>query len=282
MAKVYSVDYLRKVVNEMSLSKKLNEESNEFKPVYGKDVERENKKNNSAAYKQMENDTKAYDGGLAKQGSKKGETVTPAMNGGMSDLRYDSISKPFKDKVKAQLKGYTSAEAEKAHKGEALGNATINSDESVKELQKHAEDRKKAHDQSRSDGLVGSQYKDEKKKSDETMFESKKISRLSFKNLTFLSEGHMLTKVPDEFKVEGKRFGMKDSSGNEYLVEWHENKPDVTKKVNMVQVNEEMDRIKQLYSYKRKDYYVTTTPQSRVDENAKFSGMLDRARKLMK
>ena len=50
----------------------------------------------------------------------------------------------------------------------------------------------------------------------------------------------------------------------------------------MIQVNEEMYKIKKLYSYKRKDYYVTTTPQSRVDENTKFSGMLERARKLMK
>ena len=40
MAKVYSVDYLRKVVNEMLVSKKLNEASSEFKPVYGKDVEK--------------------------------------------------------------------------------------------------------------------------------------------------------------------------------------------------------------------------------------------------
>lgn len=282
MAKVYSVDYLRKVVNEMLVSKKLNEASSEFKPVYGKDVEKENKKNNSAAYNQVKKDTENYDGGLTGRKANKGETVTPAMNGGMSDLRYDSISKPFKDRVKSQLKGYTSAQAEKAHKGEALGNATINSDESVNSLKKHAEDRKKEYDQSRSDGLVGSQYKDKQKESNETMFESKKISRLSFKNLTFLSEGHMLTKVPDEFKVEGKRFGMKDSSGNEYLVEWHDKEPDVTKKVNMIQVNEEMDKIKKLYSYKRKDYYVTTTPQSRVDENTKFSGMLEKARKLMK
>ena len=49
------------------------------------------------------------------------------------------------------------------------------------------------------------------------MFESKKISKIQFKHTQFLSEGHMLSKVTDELKVEGKRFIMKDTADNEYL-----------------------------------------------------------------
>ena len=34
-------------------------------------------------------------------------------NASMSDLRYDNISEPFSKRVKAQMKGYASEEAEK-------------------------------------------------------------------------------------------------------------------------------------------------------------------------
>ena len=92
----------------------------------------------------------------------------------------------------------------------------------------------------------------------------------------------MLSKVPDEFKVEGKTFIMKDSSNNEYLVEWTADKPNVTKRLNKTVVNEEMNRIKALYNYKSKDYFNNTTPKSRVNENKEFSDVLGRARQLMK
>ena len=92
----------------------------------------------------------------------------------------------------------------------------------------------------------------------------------------------MLSKVPDELKVEGKRFIMKDTADNEYLVEWTDKEPNVTKKLNKTQVNEEMKRIKSLYGYKSKDYFTTTNSQSRMNENKEFSDMLNKARKLMK
>ena len=92
----------------------------------------------------------------------------------------------------------------------------------------------------------------------------------------------MLSKVPDELKVEGKRFIMKDTADNEYLVEWTDKEPNVTKKINKTQVNEEMNRIKSLYGYKSKDYFTTTNSKSRMNENKEFSDMLNKARKLMK
>jgi hypothetical protein len=114
------------------------------------------------------------------------------------------------------------------------------------------------------------------------MFESKKITKLQFKHTQFLSEGHMLSKVPDELKVEGKKFIMKDTADNEYLVEWTAKKPNVTKRLNKTQVNEEMNRIKALYGYKSKDYFTTTNSQTRMNENKEFSDMINKARKLMK
>lgn len=258
-------------------------EKNEFEPVFGKNVPSDNKKINTQAYNDIKKETGAYDGGLGSDRVKKGVSVTPANNRGMSDLDYDSISKPFKEKVAAQLKGYPSAENEKLHKkDEAFGNAYYDSENLSKDIADHAKEAKKESDKSKTDGLVSSKYKDETEKNSDTMFESKKISKIQFKHTQFLSEGHMLSKVPDEFKVEGKKFIMKDTADNEYLVEWTDKKPNVTKKLNKTQVNEEMNRIKALYGYKSKDYFTTTNSQSRMNENKEFSDMLNKARQLIK
>lgn len=258
-----------------------NETKNEFEPVFGKNVPKDNKKINADAYKEIKKETGNYDGGLTNE-RKKGEALTPANNRALTDLDYDSISKPFKDKVKSQLKGYPSAEAEKLHKNDEFGNAYYDSSNLSKDIADHAKEAKKEKDKSKTDGLVSSKYKDETEKNSDTMFESKKITKLQFKHTQFLSEGHMLSKVPDELKVEGKRFIMKDTADNEYLVEWTDKEPNVTKKLNKTQVNEEMKRIKSLYGYKSKDYFTTTNSQSRMNENKEFSDMLNKARKLMK
>jgi hypothetical protein len=270
-----NVGDLRRIIKERVETKQ------EFEPVFGKNVPKDNKKINDDAYKEITKETGAYDGGLGSE-KKKGESVTTANNRGMSDLRYDSISKPFQDKVKSQLKGYPSAEAEKQHKNDAFGNAYYDSNNLSKDIADHAKEAKKESDKSKTDGLTSSKYKNEIEKSSESMFESKKITKLQFKHTQFLSEGHMLSKVPDELKVEGKKFIMKDTADNEYLVEWTAKKPNVTKRLNKTQVNEEMNRIKSLYGYKSKDYFTTTNSQSRMNENKEFSDMLNKARKLMK
>ena len=54
------------------------------------------------------------------------------------------------------------------------------------------------------------------------------------------------------------------------------------KRINKKLVNEELNRIKNLYNYQSKDYFKTTTSMSRVQENREFSDMIGRARKLMK
>lgn len=275
MNRKYNVGDLKRVVREAVETKK------EFEPVFGKNVPKDNKKINDEAYKSIKKETEAYDGGLGSE-RKKGNSVTPANNRGMSDLDYDSISKPFKDKVKSQIKGYPSVENEKLHKNESFGNAYYDSNNLSKDIANHAKDAKKEKDKSKTDGLVSSKYKKETEENSDTMFESKKISKIQFKHTQFLSEGHMLSKVPDEFKVEGKRFIMKDTADNEYLVEWTAKQPNVTKKLNKTQVNEEMNRIKALYGYKSKDYFTTTNPQSRVNENKEFSDMINKARQLMK
>ena len=92
----------------------------------------------------------------------------------------------------------------------------------------------------------------------------------------------MLSNIPDDYKKEGNKFLMKDNSDNEYLVEWHKDAPNVTKKPNLTQINEEKERMKKLWNYEHQDFFKSTTAQSRIQENDNFSDVLNKARKLMK
>lgn len=255
-------------------------EANEFKPLmFGHE---ESKKINNKSYADTKKETEKYDGGLSNTKKKLGGGISATDNKGMHDLAYDNISKPFKDRVKSQMKGYVSKDAENKHKDDEFGNATFDKDENVYNAAKeHAKAVKQGKDTAAEIGLTGRELnKSDIEKNTETMGESKKIKMLSFKNTKFLSEGHMMTMIPDEFKVEGKRFIMRDGSDNEYLVEWTNKEPNVTKKLNMTLVNEQKERIKQLWGYKSSEAK-TSTSSFRVQENKEFSDMVKKARKLM-
>ena len=255
-------------------------EGNEFKPVvFGVD---DTKKTNEKAYSDIKKETEKYDGGLTKKDSKKlGGGISATDNKGMHDLVYDNISKPFKDRIKSQMKGYVSKDAEDKHKNDEFGNATFDKDENIYNAAKeHAKAVKQGKDTAAEIGLTGRELnKNDIEKNTETMEESKKIKMLSFKNTKFLSEGHMMTMIPDEFKVEGKRFIMRDGADNQYLVEWTAKEPNVTKKLNMTLVNEQKERMKQLWGYKSTEAK-TSTSNFRIQENNEFTDMVRKARKL--
>ena len=255
-------------------------EGNEFKPVvFGVD---DTKKTNEKAYSDIKKETEKYDGGLTKKNSKKlGGGISATDNKGMHDLVYDNISKPFKDRIKSQMKGYVSKDAEDKHKNDEFGNATFDKDENIYNAAKeHAKAVKQGKDTAAEIGLTGRELNNNDiEKNTETMEESKKIKMLSFKNTKFLSEGHMMTMIPDEFKVEGKRFIMRDGADNQYLVEWTAKEPNVTKKLNMTLVNEQKERMKQLWGYKSAEAK-TSTSNFRIQENNEFTDMVRKARKL--
>lgn len=250
------------------LKRIISESASEFKPVLGKDVESDNKKINDRAYKEMKKDVSKYDGGLISDG-KIG--IGDDENLGMQDLEYENMNDDFKKKVKAQLKGYVSVDDEKKHSKEPLGNASRNEIEGFEEKNKELRDRKA---KSKQIGLTSREIdKDKFKNLTHSVYEG--YTRLKFKNTIFLAEGHVLSKVPDDFKVEGKKFIMKDKANNEYLVEWGE-KPNIT---NLTRIDEEQSRIKELFSYKSGEQ--KTTNKSRLYEENKVNDMLDKARRLM-
>ena len=269
------------VITVGNLRKTIKESQNEFKPVvFGDD---ESKKINDKAYSDIKKETEKYDGGLTSKSKKLGGGINATDNKGMSDLTYDNINKPFQDRVKSQMKGYVSKDAEDKHKNDEFGNATFDNDGNIYNAAKdHADAVKKGKDAAVEIGLTGSKLnKSEVEKQRETMGESKKIKMLTFKNTQFISEGHMMSRIPDEYKTEGNKFIMKDSSDNQYLVEWHKVEPMVTKKPNMTLVNEQKERIKQLWGYKSAEAK-TTTSNFRVQEDKSFADMVNKARKLMK
>ena len=266
-------------INVGNLRKTIKESQNQFKPiVFGQD---ETKKTNEKAYSDIKKETEKYDGGLTSKKKDIGGGISATDNKGMHDLTYDNINKPFQDRVKSQMKGYVSKDAEDKHKNDEFGNATFDNDGKIYNAAKdHADAVKKGKDAAVEIGLTGRELnKTEVEKQRETMGESKKIKMLTFKNTQFISEGHMMTRIPDEYKKEGNKFIMKDSADNQYLVEWHANEPNVTKKPNMTLVNEQKERMKQLWGYKSAEAK-TSTSSFRIQEDKGFTDMVNKARKV--
>lgn len=269
-----NVGELRRVITER-------ENKGEFKPVmFGSD---ESKKINDKAYSDMKKETEKYNGQSLEPKKQSVKASEEDENKGMQDLLYNAVSKVYSDKVKSQMKGYTSAENEKNSKNAEFGNAEYGDDNVVKDAKKKAEDGKKKKDTASEIGLTGRELpKDEIEKQRKTVYESKKIKQLSFKNTRFLNEEHVMSIVPDEYKKESSKFIMKDSMSNEYLVEWHDECPKLTQKINMQLVNEQKDRMKALWNYKSSEAFKGTNSKTRVDEETKFGDMVNKARKLMK
>ena len=184
------------------------------------------------------------------------------------------FSDDFKKRVKSQMKGYTSAEAEKAHKNDPFGNAEFKEIEGLEDRAKELDKKEVA---SKTNGLT-SKHLDKNDVSNlrHRVYEDK-FTRIRFKNTSFVTENHMISRIPDEYKINGKKFIMEDKNSNEYLVEWYNDEPKV---LNTSKVNEQQARIKELFGYKRGNS--NTTCHSRLDENARIDDMLGKVRKLMK
>ena len=262
----YSVGEMRHIIQESA---------SEFKPVMGSNVEKDNKKINDKAYQDSKSRTANYDGGAKNK--TKNILYPQSDNKGMQYLEYTNMSKEFSDKVKSQIKGYTSAYNEKKHKNEPLGNAEINN---IEGMDDRAKTFKRGKDVASEIGLTSRELnkKDIEGLTKTIYNESKKVSRLNFKNTVFISENHMMSKIPDDYKVEGKKFIMKDKDNKEYIVEWHSEKSPLV--INRTKVINEHNRIQQLFHYKSGES--KTTAQGRLNEDVQVNEMLNKVKQLMK
>lgn len=263
--RVYTIKDIRNLISESV---------NEFKSKIGDKVESSNKKENTKTYKDAKKRVKDFDGGGNED--KKEHNLSDKIDGNKTTLDYALDGNPgtdYKKKVKAQAEGYTST-LEKENGIEKIGDfnngAYQQFEKAGKEMAKNVEDAKKT-------GLTASKAPEGTFKKD-SMYESNKISVLNFKNTTFMNESHMVSRIPDDYKVDGKRFKMKDASDNEFIVEWAEGEAKILFHENKRKLNEAMNKFHKLTDYKSKNQFTTSTSQSRMNESYSFNTILNKAR----
>lgn len=266
MEKTYSVKNFKKMINE---------NSDEFKAKIGDNVEKENKKNNNKSYQDAKTRSGAKDEKTTHDSPKKVDG-----NKGVTDYRFDGeVSDNFKKKVHAQAQGYTSV----AEKDNGIEKAADFNDDFYKQAKEAGEEMDKNKKTFNKTGLRSRELPDnwfEK----ENMYESKSIKTVRFKNTEFLTEEHMISKIPDEMKSYGNIFKMCDKNNNTYIVEWKNNDDDKTKIIehsNPKAVNESLEKMKKLYNYRSSQHYATTTGNERLNEsNNGFTTTLKNIRKI--
>ena len=275
----YKVGDLRRIVKESTEN---------FKPVIGPNVIKDNAKNNEKSYKDAEKAAKDYDGGL--QPEKKG-SLPDKLDGNRTTLDYNPRTEPdksFKDKVNAQAKGYTS-KLEEENDIEKAG-AEFDKDGKIATQFKDASDKiNDAKKKLADSGIQGNNLKDENKKKN-TMYENSKpvAKRLEFKHTTFLNEAQMLNRIPEEYKNDGQKIYMKDSIGNEYIVECTKSEKTGFIETNVVGFNnpkllsEQKERIEQLFDYQSSKEFAPTTAKQRIEENNSFQDLMNLSRSLIK
>lgn len=280
--KVYSFSELRTL---------LTEGKNEFNPKFGKGYNAKNEGNqNEKAVKDITKQVKDMDGGLQDKVERKTNPEN-IDDRNKTTLDYDYAYEPsedYKERVKSQVHGYSSKSAEEnANKknfekiGGFEGNEKFYNDRS-KIRNKDAEEKQSyKHSGLRAHNLPKEIFKDK------TLFtESRKMKRLHFKHTTFLNEEQMLKRIPDDYKFDGSKFLMKDSKGNEYLVECkkdalcesyiHTNV--ISHNCGKQTVNEALDKFNHLCGYKSSDY---NTKVNQVSESKEYNDMLNITRKLV-
>ena len=236
-------------------------ESQEFKARKGENVESEDKKNNEKAVNDILKQGKKFDGGLSDKKKKENPRDITDYNKTTldNDFAYEP-SKEYKDRVKAQVHGFPSVANEKNSKIKEE-NDSLDFEGNEDFYEQNAEKRKEVADARQTDKHAGLKSHNLPKETfkDNTLYtnESKKMKRLNFSKTVFLNESEMMKKIPDDMKIDGNKFYMKDAVGNEYLVECVKDKAiqdlihtKVIDYKNKEKINETFKRMKELYGYK--------------------------------
>lgn len=261
--KVYNLSDFCKVLKESQQTKQ------EFDAKKGDNVDSEDKKNNDKAVDDILKKVKEYDGGIQNKPKREDPRDTDDFNKTTLDVDFDfEPNQKYKDNVKAQVHGFASAENEKNSKVEEenKGLDYEGNKEFYKNREEIANKRSERRYALKTSGLQSKELakdKDfDKEFKDKTLFkdkqnESKKMKRLHFNKTVFLNEEEMIKKIPDDMKIDGNKFYMKDSVGNEYLIECVKDKvvngvihANVVDYYNKERVDETFNRMKELYGYK--------------------------------
>ena len=274
----YKVGELRRVIRESS--------QNEFKPKLGPHVESDDKKNAQEAYKEAEKRAKNYDGGL-KTPEKRELNPRETGNKPMLGLDYDDEPNDrFKERVKAQVTGYSN-ELEQDNGIEKSGDFNEDWYENEKEtVENMAADKENI----RTSGLVSSKLKE---KDDEygkvhTAFKESKtpLKRLTYHHTKFINESQIFTKIPEDFKVDGNKFIVRDATDSEYLIEWCVDKKNnisegrIINERNLKEADKTLDRMAELMGYNSSNVFGRSSSRSTVNENKNVEDMLNNIRRI--
>ena len=275
---------LNEVINVGNFRQQIKESANEFNAKLGAGVESSNKKNNEKSYKESAKKTgvKATEPKKTKELDRSDDMNCTTLD----NTTWGNVGEKFKEKIKAQAQGYTST-LEKQSKTER--NAEFDDDARIyKSMKKNADARNKAKSEIEHSGIVGSKTP---KKEKNTMYENVNLSspkRLVFKKTTFINEAQMLSRIPEEYKVDGQKIYMKDCKGNEYIVEcrkcdYNGNVETIILNYNNEQIlNEKVNRMWELFNYDSAKNTGTFKKQDRINEEAKLGELINRARELNK
>ena len=239
----------------------LREESarNEFKPKFGNGAKRTSSDNDKAVKEIIKNASELDKDAHRDDTPVKPRVEFPDYNKTTLDVNFEyEPDDAWKDRVEAQVKGYPSVQNMKKNGyDQSLGfDGNENFYKARKEM---SDDRNDLDTIERESGLKARIKKDEIDYSNKTPFnEAKKIKRLVFKNTTFLSESQVLSKVPEDYRVDENRFYMRDKTGTDYLIECKADPfgyvhMQVVNKFNKQVINEELEKMKKLAGYKYSD-----------------------------
>lgn len=278
-ARKYTLSELMKVM--------LKESSEQSKPVVGKNVWKDNSQNNVKAVEDIMKQTQEYDGVKEEKRSTNPENITDFNKTTLDvDFSYEP-SKEYKERIKAQVHGFPSVENEKT--SDTKNNDSLDY-EGNKEFYKNNSKKQKEVSDKKADtrhaGLKSHNLPKEEFK-DKNIFtnENKKMKRLQY-NKAFLNEAYVLKKVPDDYKVDGNRFMMRDVNGVEYIIECTKDKvvdyvhTKIVRVNDQKAVNEQLERMKQLTDYSSSKYFAQSTAESRKKENDMVSESLQKVKKL--
>lgn len=260
MKNCFTVGEIRQLVRESS---------NEFKAVMGKNVEKDDKSNNDKSYSETEKRVKAFNAGT--EAPKQAEYIKADDNKSMLDITPENeAGSIYKERVHAQAEGYCSVDEKKAKEER---NAEFN-DNFYKASKEAGRERNKKEAEAKHSGLQANKLPEDNFKRND-IYENKPLT-LRFKKTQFLSEEHMKSRIPDEYKVEGKVFMMKDKVDNQYLIEWKNNEAVILEHSNKAGLNESLDRMRSLMDYNPASRYEKSTVNEATEG---FVNTLNNARK---
>lgn len=263
------------------LKRIISESTKEFKPVLGKNVDADNKQNNSKSYKDAMQRTKAKQETFDEEN--KGDFP---QDDNMTTLSYNPATKPSKETVerfKAQSEGYSSVQ-EKNNKIEKAAHF-----DKKGKLIKGIEDKNKAKNDANNAienaGLTSAELAKSGYKVQKNSLTENSVKRYHFKKTTFQGKEHLMSLIPECAKIEGKQFLMKDNKDNEYLIEWQKIGKEtnicegvILKYENKTILKEEMSRINKLFNYNSSDYFKNN--KGNKEEESKFTELLHKTKKI--